>query len=87
MSNVVFTAILVGPRISNPGVENLSELSNYIICLSFTGPLALLPLDDEHSSLVWSTSHQRCKELMSMSGDDLVKEINSAFVRINCLFL
>lgn len=47
----------------------------------FTGPIALLPLDDKHSSLVWSTSHLRAKELMAMSEEHVVNEINNAFVR------
>lgn len=40
----------------------------------------MLPLDEEHSSLVWSTSHDRSKELLEMTDEDFVTEINNAFV-------
>lgn len=43
-----------------------------------TGPLALLPLWNGHSSIVWSTNVAESRRLQSLSGDDLVKEINRA---------
>lgn len=42
------------------------------------GPLALLPLDDNHSSLVWSTSPEHAQLLCELSNEDLILEINDA---------
>ncbi|XP_074766030.1 ubiquinone biosynthesis monooxygenase COQ6, mitochondrial isoform X3 [Athene noctua] len=44
-----------------------------------TGPIALLPLSDTASSLVWSTSHEHASELLSMDEESFVDSINSAF--------
>nr|CAB3232990.1 ubiquinone biosynthesis monooxygenase COQ6, mitochondrial-like [Phallusia mammillata] len=44
-----------------------------------TGPIALLPLDETTSSLVWSTTHQHAKKLLEMQEDEFVSEINNAF--------
>ncbi|KAJ7399537.1 Ubiquinone biosynthesis monooxygenase COQ6, mitochondrial [Pitangus sulphuratus] len=57
-----------------------------------TGPIALLPLSDTASSLVWSTSHEHASELLAMDEESFVDSINSAFVSISlmaglvCLF-
>uniref|UniRef100_A0A665WZF6 Ubiquinone biosynthesis monooxygenase COQ6, mitochondrial n=1 Tax=Echeneis naucrates TaxID=173247 RepID=A0A665WZF6_ECHNA len=47
-----------------------------------TGPIAMLPLSDTESSLVWSTSHQHAEELLELDEESFVDAINSAFVRI-----
>uniref|UniRef100_V9KLF4 Ubiquinone biosynthesis monooxygenase COQ6, mitochondrial n=3 Tax=Callorhinchus milii TaxID=7868 RepID=V9KLF4_CALMI len=44
-----------------------------------TGPIAMLPLSDTLSSLVWSTSHQHASDLVSMDQETFVDSINSAF--------
>ncbi|NXV98490.1 COQ6 monooxygenase, partial [Calonectris borealis] len=44
-----------------------------------TGPIALLPLSDTASSLVWSTSHEHASELLAMDEESFVDSINSAF--------
>ncbi|CAM4570722.1 unnamed protein product [Lepidochelys olivacea] len=44
-----------------------------------SGPIALLPLSDTASSLVWSTSHEHASQLLSMDEESFVDTINSAF--------
>ncbi|XP_074091842.1 ubiquinone biosynthesis monooxygenase COQ6, mitochondrial isoform X2 [Macrotis lagotis] len=44
-----------------------------------SGPIALLPLSDTLSSLVWSTSHEHAAELVSMEEENFLDAINSAF--------
>lgn len=44
-----------------------------------TGPIAMLPLSETHSSLVWSTTHEEAKKLLQMSDDEFVEAVNHAF--------
>uniref|UniRef100_A0A3B5A032 Ubiquinone biosynthesis monooxygenase COQ6, mitochondrial n=1 Tax=Stegastes partitus TaxID=144197 RepID=A0A3B5A032_9TELE len=44
-----------------------------------TGPIAMLPLSDTESSLVWSTSHQIAEGLLELDEESFVDAINSAF--------
>nr|XP_020446572.1 ubiquinone biosynthesis monooxygenase COQ6, mitochondrial [Monopterus albus] len=44
-----------------------------------TGPIAMLPLSDTDSSLVWSTSHGLAEELLELDEESFVDAINSAF--------
>ncbi|XP_062914615.1 ubiquinone biosynthesis monooxygenase COQ6, mitochondrial [Mobula hypostoma] len=44
-----------------------------------TGPIAMLPLSDNLSSLVWSTSHQHATDLLNVDEETFVDAINSAF--------
>ncbi|XP_034273970.1 ubiquinone biosynthesis monooxygenase COQ6, mitochondrial [Pantherophis guttatus] len=44
-----------------------------------SGPIALLPLSDTASSLVWSTSHEHALQLQSMDEENFVDSVNSAF--------
>lgn len=44
-----------------------------------TGPIAMLPLSDTESSLVWSTSHHLAEELLELDEESFVDAVNSAF--------
>jgi 2-octaprenylphenol hydroxylase len=45
-----------------------------------TGPLAFLPLDDMRaSSIVWSADTQRALELLALSDEDFISELETAF--------
>lgn len=44
-----------------------------------TGPIALLPLTDSLSSLVWSTTPEHAKQLVSLEEDRFVDAVNNAF--------
>jgi len=43
-----------------------------------TGPLAFLPLNDNYSSIVWSTEEQEADRLLNLSDDDFLQALNSA---------
>lgn len=44
-----------------------------------TGPVAMLPLPGNHSSLVWTTTPERASRLKSLSASDLAAMVNAAF--------
>jgi len=44
-----------------------------------TGPIALLPLSESKSSLVWSTTNEHAQRLVGLSEDEFVTAINNAF--------
>lgn len=44
-----------------------------------TGPVAVLPLPGNYSSLVWSTTPDRASRLKSLSGKDFTAMVNAAF--------
>lgn len=46
-----------------------------------SGPVAMLPLSDKLSSLVWTTSFEHAKELVNMNPDDFVNALNEAFAK------
>jgi 2-octaprenylphenol hydroxylase len=43
------------------------------------GPVALLPLSNGHSSLVWSVPHARAETLLQLDNVNFLRELNSAF--------
>ncbi|NIW23558.1 MAG: 2-octaprenyl-3-methyl-6-methoxy-1,4-benzoquinol hydroxylase [Gammaproteobacteria bacterium] len=43
-----------------------------------TGPIALLPLADGRSSIVWSTSTARAQSLLQLNDDDFAAEVSAA---------
>lgn len=46
-----------------------------------SGPVALLPLTDTLSSLVWSTSVDHAKELLRMEPDSFIEALNEAYLK------
>jgi len=46
---------------------------------SLGGPIALLPLPNNHASLVWSTTHENAAYLKSLSPDSFIAMVNAAF--------
>lgn len=44
-----------------------------------TGPISLLPLNNEHSSLVWSTNPEHANSLCECHPEELMMKINDAF--------
>jgi len=43
-----------------------------------TGPIAILPLDDYHSSLVWSVGVKEAKKLLAMEEEEFARRVNAA---------
>lgn len=44
-----------------------------------TGPIALLPMGEDFSNIVWSTTPENALELKNMSDEDFVSAVNHAF--------
>ncbi|NWJ07883.1 COQ6 monooxygenase, partial [Crypturellus undulatus] len=79
-SAVVATLHLSEARFCKPALSQAAT-DNNVAWQRFlpTGPVALLPLSDTASSLVWSTSHEHASELLAMDEERFVDSINSAF--------
>ncbi len=46
-----------------------------------SGPIALLPLSEDMSSLVWTLPNERARAIVKLSAQDLVQELNQALGR------
>ncbi|KAK2707128.1 ubiquinone biosynthesis monooxygenase COQ6, mitochondrial-like [Artemia franciscana] len=69
-------------QISIVGTLGVSEADeNFTAWQRFlpTGPIALLPLTESLSSLVWSTTRTEAKRLMNQSEEEFVHSVNHAF--------
>ncbi|XP_062503779.1 ubiquinone biosynthesis monooxygenase COQ6, mitochondrial-like isoform X2 [Corticium candelabrum] len=67
-------AVVATLQLSEPS-DNLTAWQRFLP----SGPIALLPLSENASSLVWSTSPDHARSLLEMSGDSFVDAVNSAF--------
>ncbi|XP_001636145.2 ubiquinone biosynthesis monooxygenase COQ6, mitochondrial [Nematostella vectensis] len=64
------------------GTLRLGEITENVVAWQKflpTGPLALLPLSETHSSVVWTTTREHAQELVSLPEDRFVDAINNAF--------
>lgn len=68
------SAVVAVLRLSEP-TENNVAWQRFLP----SGPIAMLPLSDTESSLVWSTSHQLAEELLQLDEESFVDAVNSAF--------
>ncbi|CAL1575895.1 unnamed protein product [Knipowitschia caucasica] len=68
------SAVVAVLRLSEP-TENNVAWQRFLP----TGPIAMLPLSDSESSLVWSTSHHVAEELLQLDEESFVDAVNSAF--------
>ncbi|XP_041070818.1 ubiquinone biosynthesis monooxygenase COQ6, mitochondrial [Carcharodon carcharias] len=68
------SAVVATLRLAEPTDNNVAW-QRFLV----TGPIAMLPLSDNLSSLVWSTSHQHASDLLNMDEETFVDAINSAF--------
>lgn len=50
------------------------------------GVIALLPLSQNLSSIVWSTDVNHFKKLMQLNDTDFIDAVNNAFVRIHLFY-
>lgn len=60
---------------------NLSDVDDNIVAWQRflpTGPIALLPLKENTSSLVWSTAKEEAKKLLSLSDEAFAEAVNEA---------
>jgi len=57
--------------------ENSTAWQRYLT----SGPVALLPMSNNVSSLVWSTGREEAKRLMKVSDEQFVDEVNQTYAR------
>lgn len=68
------TALVATVRLSGAG-RNETAWQRFLP----TGPVALLPLSNSVSSIVWSTTAERAAELVQMPSTEFVAQLNEAF--------
>ena len=69
-------------------VELEDEVENNMAWQKFlhTGPIALLPLNSNTSSLVWSTNTEHAKELLKLEPSKFIDKLNEAFVSFGTFY-
>ncbi len=48
-------------------------------CFTVDGPLALLPLEENTCSIVWSVPEEKCHQLMALTDDEFNQQVSNAF--------
>jgi 2-polyprenyl-6-methoxyphenol hydroxylase-like FAD-dependent oxidoreductase len=60
-------------------VKTLSPNPNAVQRFQDSGPVALLPLWKNYNSIVWSVPPEKQEKLLSLSDEDFMHALNSAF--------